>query len=796
MVETMRISVRQLVEFVYQSGDLDLRYQGKSRMTDGIKVHQKIQKSQGAAYRAEVSLSKTVCIRVPSEAISAVDLVVSGRADGVLETEDGCIIDEIKGTSTPLDKIEENTFPVHWAQAKIYGAIYCEEAGLDGMGIQLTYADFDSGEIKRFKKAYDCSELAAFFDETVERYKKWVVFKAEWLKRRNESTAALTFPFESYRTGQRALAVSVFNAIKDEGVQFVQAATGTGKTISTLFPALKSIGEGAVDKIFYLTAKAIAKGVAEEALERMRRHAQALSVKSLTLTAKDKVCLNDEVACFPEKCPYAKGHYDRTLDALWAIINNEDHIDRTILCDYAEKYRVCPYEFSLDVSLYADVIICDYNYVFDPRVYLRRFFDVISEAYVFLVDEAHNLVDRARTMYSASLEKRKFTTLVKNIPERDKALKTILNGVNRLLLEERRRCDDDGVYVSPYPPEALYEGLKRRTAKYEKWLSDSQQSPVHEAALDLYFDWLSYMRAFELYNDSYLSYIVNGDTPDTVYKLFCVQPASILETYVANARACIFFSATLSPIDYYRDMLYSKSEKRPLDVPSPFPPSNQMIGYITDVSVKYQDRDQSLLKVCRYIYEMVRAKKGNYMVFFPSYRFMRDCFNAYEQLYPAEQELICQEREFTEADRAAFLKCFDTAAPRTESLLSFVVMGSHFSEGVDLHGEQLIGVMVVGVGLPMFNFESDLIKAYFDERTGCGFEFAYQFPAVNKVMQSAGRVIRTANDKGVVLLLDSRYAGGAYRRFYPRSWGQMKLHDGNMATQLEAFWSSEGSVKK
>lgn len=780
------ISVRQLVEFVYQSGDLDLRFKGNSRMTDGIKVHQKIQKSQGAAYEAEVSLSEKVTFETED---GPIELTIAGRADGILTTDEGVIIDEIKGVSLPLDQVSEETFPVHWAQAKIYGAIYAKKEALEALTIQLTYADFEDKEVKRLQQPYTAEALQGFFDETLKRYEKWLCFKVKWLTERNASCSALTFPYPHYRDGQRAIAVGVYNAIREGEVFFAQAATGTGKTLSTLFPTIKSFGEGQVDRIFYLSAKATAKKVAEEALDRLCQHDPNLKIKALTLTAKDKMCLNDEVRCNPEKCSYARGHYDRNLEAVWDIINHAHNLTRACVLSYAEKHHVCPYEYTLDIALHSDIIICDYNYAFDPRVYLRRFFDVVDEQYVFLVDEAHNLVDRARAMYSATLEKRKFTELVKKIPERDKALKTIVGAVNRLMGTLRKVCDDDGVYVNPQADDQLYEGMKRRLVKFEKWLVASPQSPVHEEALELYFDWLGYMRTFEMYNESYLSYIVEGKSPDTVFKLFCIHPASLLAPFVNNAKAVIFFSATLSPIKYYQDMLFPSPNRKPIDVPSPFEKDKRLLGFITDVSVKYQDRDQSMLKICRYIFEMAEAKQGNYMVFFPSYKYMQSVKMSYERLYGHTHEVIIQERETTEMDRTLFLEGFKNANEKKRSMVSFVVMGSHFSEGVDLHGDQLIGVMVIGVGLPMFNFEGDLIKRYFDEKNGHGFEFAYQFPGINKVMQSAGRVIRTETDQGVILLLDSRYSGKYYRRYFPHEWGFLKLDATSISQSLEAFWT-------
>ncbi len=787
------ISVRRLVEFVYQAGDLDLRFQGRSKMTDGIKVHQKIQKSQGEAYQAEVALKRTATFFIEDQSLETafeIVLTVSGRADGVLKTQEGIVIDEIKGTGVPLEKIEVDTFPVHWAQAKIYGAIYCLDHALDGLEIQLTYADFEEEAIKRFKVYFSREALEAFWKDTLGLYEKWVAFEVLWKKKRTEGLATLTFPFSGYRQGQKRLAVSVFNTVRDSGILFAQAPTGIGKTLSTLFPVLKSMGTDACDRIFYLSAKSIAKGVAEESLELLRGHDDKFRLKSLTITAKDKVCINDQVMCYPEKCPYAKGHYDRVLEALWDIIGHEDAFKAETIKQYAQKHMVCPYEFSLDVALFSDCIVCDYNYALDPRVYLRRFFDIVTESYVFLIDEAHNLIDRSRTMYSAELHKNKITQLKKQVQPKDKSLKSVLEGINRLLLDVRRNCDEAGVYVTKHPSEDLYEGIKRRMLKYEKWLRHNPQADYHAEALDVYFDLVSYMRISELYEDSYLTYVTGGHTPETIYKLFCIHPAVQLKHYLSNAKAVVFFSATLSPLPYYQNMFCVDQKHKVLDLPSPFSDENRFLRYVTDVSVKYADRDASILSLCAYIYWMASAKIGNYMVFFPSYRYMDDCFTAFCHLHGRAFDTMKQSRQSNEMERMAFLKAFEHANNGTKdrSLVSFVVMGSHYSEGIDLQGDLLIGVMVVGVGLPMMNFESDLIKRYFDEKNGRGFEFAYQFPGVNKVMQSAGRVIRGDHDRGVIVLIDARYKTNQYKRYLPIDWGDRYLTQTEMAEALRDFW--------
>ena len=783
MVETMQkfqISVRGLVEFVYRSGDLDMRFQGKSKMQEGMKLHQKIQKSQGSDYQAEVVLSKSILLEEDE-----IELFINGRADGILFTETGYVIDEIKGTSQFVEDIDADTYPVHWAQAKLYSAFFCEQNNLTHIDIQLTYAHFESGDINRVRKQFTYEALSLFLNETVERYKKWLVFKKEWLINRNRSLEILDFPYKDYRKGQRHMAVSVYNTIKDGGILYAEAPTGIGKTMSTIFPSFKSMQQGFIDRIFYLSAKTITKVVAEDAVETLRK--QGISFKQITLTAKDKICLNDQVACYPEKCKYADGYFDRSLEALWDIITHEDAFNKEIILRYAEKYRVCPYEFSLDCALFSDMIICDYNYAFDPRVYLKRFFEFPTENYAFLVDEAHNMVDRARTMYSAEIRKDKFYEVKKQLSKpdkQDKAVAKALEGINKIFLEVRKRCDERGIYVHQDEISDVYEQLKKREPIIEKWLSENHQSHLFEPVLELYFDILGYMRISELYDDGYVSYILHGQETNTTIKLFSINPSSQLKRFIDNSKATIFFSATLSPLNYYTTLLTGEVPYKSLMLPTPFDITHRKVMFASDVSVKFKDRDDAVLKIVHYIHAMARAKKGNYLVFFPSYSYMQQIYQLFKDLFPEEYDTIIQTRELTEEGKSDFLKAFSMH----QSIIGFAVLGGHFSEGIDLKGDLLIGVVVVGVGLPMISFENDLIKNYFDYALSGGFEFAYQFPGANKIMQSAGRVIRSEEDKGVILLIDQRYKTKYYRRVLPEDWGSTYVSQETFKSELDEFW--------
>ena len=800
-IQKVQISVRELVEFVYRSGDLDMRFQGKAKMADGIKMHQKIQKSQGQDYQAEVSLNKTILLTHDED--KSIELLVSGRADGILTTESGYVIDEIKGTSQFVEDIEADTYPVHWAQAKVYGAILCSDKNLETIQIQLTYAHFESGNIKRIRVDYTAEALLQFLMDTVLLYKKWIVFKSDWQLKRNADLSAIEFPFNEYRAGQRQLAVSIYNTVKEGGVLYAEAPTGTGKTMSTLFPGVKAMSQGLVDRIFYLSAKTITKVVAEDAVSLLRSKSEnSLNFKHITLTAKDKICLNDHVTCYPEKCIYAKGYYDKSLEALWDVINHENAITKEILTSYAIKHTVCPYEFSLDCALFADLIICDYNYAFDPRVYLRRFFEFPTENYVFLVDEAHNLVDRARNMYSAELYKEKFYVVKKKMSGKlssgDKAISKAIDGVNKMFLEVRKSCDDKGMYINQNEISDVFEQLKKRAVVFEKWLAENHQADFYDEVLELYFDIMGYMRISELYDSGYVFYIKEGDSPKTMIKLFNINPSSQLKRFIDNSRATIFFSATLTPLKYYTTLLTGEETPKALALPSPFDANRRKLLFATDLSVRFKDREDAVPKIVSYIHSMAQSKNGNYLVFFPSYAYMQQIYGVFQALYGDKYDIIEQRRELSDDEKADFLNEFERYLDKRSlighdaidhrSLIGFAVLGGHFSEGIDLKGDLLIGVMIIGVGLPMISFENDLIKNYFDYELNGGFEFAYQYPGINKVMQSAGRVIRGEEDRGVVVLVDQRYQTAYYRRTLPNDWGKCYTKLTTFEKQLEEFW--------
>ncbi|WAG69799.1 ATP-dependent DNA helicase [Clostridium sp. CF011] len=781
----IKISVRNLVEFVLRAGDLDMRFMGSSRAVEGTKAHQKIQSENkekysvllGEEYRAEVSLKHSILYNGAS-------IIIEGRADGILIKNNKVTIDEIKTVAKDIELIKEDYNSLHWAQAKCYAYIYGIQNNLGLINVQLTYYEIDTQKTKQFIKAFSIEKLQEFFDEIISSYFVWANIASEWNKERDSTIKELLFPFENYRDGQRELAVCVYKTVVEKKKMFVQAPTGIGKTISTLFPVVKAMGEGHTTKIFYLTAKTITRRVAEDAFDKMKSN--GLKFKTITLTAKDKVCLSKGSACNPQQCKFAKGHFDRVNEALLDILKNENTFSREIIEIYSNKYNVCPFEFSLDLTVWADSVICDYNYVFDPRVYLKRFFTDNGGEYTFLVDEAHNLVDRAREMFSAQISKKLIMQLKKDIKGLDDQMYKVLNKLNALINSMKKMCNEDGYYKQNAEPVDVYNLLTRLTKILEKWLTKNEKSETYDSFLELYFNSLSFIRVAELYDDKYITYVESG-LDDVVLKMFCLDPSKLLSEASKRGQSVIYFSATLLPLVYFKEILGGESKDYHLTLNSPFDKSKLRVMVAKDISTKYKYRENSYLKIVEYIYSVISAKNGNYMVFFPSYKYMEEVCNSFTQKYPHIKVSI-QTNSMTEDAREEFLQNFSSSSD--ENILGFGVLGGIFSEGIDLKGDALIGVIIIGVGHPMICFEREIIKEYFNNKSNCGYEYSYMYPGMNKVLQAAGRVIRTEEDSGIALLIDDRFLNQRYRRLFPKEWDNYHIINNSTHAKKEIceFW--------
>lgn len=780
----VKISVRSLVEFIFRSGDISSGDGSisKEAMQAGSRIHRKIQGKKGSNYEAEVSLKYDV---IKPDFV----LTIEGRADGILTENDHVTIDEIKGVYKKLEHLEEPIY-VHKAQAMCYAYMYALDKELQSVTVQMTYCNLDTEEIKQFSEDFSFEQLKLWFHELVDAYCKWTQFEVDNRKLRNDSTEHLEFPYP-YRDGQRDMAGSVYLSIKRKNNLFVQAPTGIGKTMATVFPTIKAMGDGYGEKLFYLTAKTIARGVAVDAFNILR--AQGLHFRSVLITAKEKICPLEEMNCDPDVCPYAKGHYDRINDAVFDCICNERDITREVILAYANKHMVCPFEMSLDVSLFVDGIICDYNYVFDPRVKLRRYFaEGARGEFLFLVDEAHNLVDRASSMYSAELYKEDFLAMRRLLLPYHTKIGKLLGACNKEFLQFKKECETDKGYVMISDMNALYLKLLRLHSHLESFLEERKEitalKPHADEILDFYFKLNQFLNIYELVDDSYEIYGEQVSDTSFMIKLYCIHPARNLTECIEKGNATVFFSATMLPIHYYKELLHNQDEDYAIYIPSPFPRKNRRIFAAIDVSSKYRLRGpRQYEKMARYLDIMVQSKNGNYMAFFPSYKMLNDVYDvAIAMGLLSNVEVMKQTAYMTEQEREQFLERFENA---DEPVLGFCILGGIFSEGIDLVGERLIGTAVIGTGLPMVCNEREIQQQFFEDREGTGFEYAYLYPGMNKVQQAAGRVVRTMRDRGVILLLDERFVSQQVVDTFPKEWEDYQvIRLDNVAQQLRLFW--------
>ncbi len=789
----IHISVRNLVEFIMRSGDIDSRHSGKiseNAMLEGSRIHRMLQKRAGGAYEAEVSTRYYYITE-------NYDICIEGRADGVIHTSAGVVIDEIKGTYRDLDKLEAPQ-PVHLAQAMCYAFFYCVQNELPAISVRMTYCNMETEEVRYFQEEYSREEITLWFDDLMGQYKKWADFEMEWREIRQQSIKNLEFPFE-YREGQKELATHVYHTICHRRKLFIEAPTGVGKTISTLFPTIKAIGEGKAQRVFYLTAKTITGTVAADTYEIMRR--EGLRMKTVVITAKEKICPMEKVECNPKECPYAKGHFDRINDAMYELLTTEDSFSREKIIEYSEKYMVCPFEFCLDMSLYSDGIICDYNYLFDPHVYLKRFFSEGSRnEHLFLIDEAHNLLERGREMYSADMVKEEILALksvitasvkdkLKLYPQLE-AIVRQLNSCNKEMLALKRMCEGDYLLLNDTSAlGTLALKLGNLHGKIEKYLEDEEKdSDLRSQILEFYFKLAHFMLIWEAVDENYSIYLKFEGADRFLCRLFCVNPSYHLRTCMDRGVSSILFSATLLPIQYYKNLLGGTGEDYEVYARSTFDPERKGLFIAKDVTSRYRNRGPAMYeRISEYIRSITSCKTGNYLVFFPSHAFANAVYQCFEP--DGAADILMQSENMREDEREAFLQCFENRRDGEKSLVAFCVMGGIFSEGIDLKGERLIGAIVVGNGMPQVCPERDILRRHFDESERRGFDYAYTFPGMNKVLQAAGRVIRTADDVGVVVLLEDRFLEPSYKRLFPREWNHYEVVDkDNIAAALREFW--------
>ncbi|MCT4688075.1 ATP-dependent DNA helicase [Vallitalea sp.] len=778
----LSISVRELIEFVLRSGDIKSVFLSSSRAVDGIKAHQKIQKrfsKEYDAYEWEVPIKDKV-------SIDDIELDISGRIDGII-FGDTIIIDEIKSVNKSLENIDENYNKLHLAQGKMYAYMYGKQKNVDKLIVRLTYVELGNYAIKQFQNEFTLKELEEFYYSVINLYIDFAKKIINYNSLRDKSIKDLQFPFDSFRRGQRKFMNSVYKVIMEDEKLFARAPTGIGKTIGTLYPAIKSM-EKKNSKIFYLTAKTIGRDVAEKAIKLLEGN--GLKLKRVLITAKDKICLNEEKKCDSKYCKYAKGHYDRINSAIGELLTATDNYSRDTILEYSKKYQLCPYELTLDLALFSDCIICDYNYAFDPSAVLKRFFVEGNGSYIFLIDEAHNLVDRAREMYSATMYKKPILKLRRIVKDIDKILYKYLGKLNSFMIEKRRECEIVGDFiVEEYYSEDFVDILRGIIHRTEKIFANLVEWEHMDELLDFYFDSYDFVKKAELYDDRYITYYEKIQD-DVLMKLFCLDPSGNLRDYMGNAKSTVLFSATLTPMDYFVKILGGNEKNYGLTLESPFEQKNLCLLINNKVSTKYKNRQKTYINVVETIYNTIKGKKGNYIIFFPSYKYMNDVYDTFINIIEDDDiNIIKQERGLSESEKDDFLGEFHNE--REGSFVAFAVLGGMFGEGIDLTGEKLSGAVIVGVGLPSICNERNLIKNYFDNTSDNGFEYAYMYPGMNKVMQAAGRVIRTMSDVGIVVLIDERFGSNYYKRIFPYEWNHAVYASSDLLKEkVDDFWEN------
>ncbi len=783
----IKIGVRDLLETIFNPKDLNTSFSPTTRGQEGSEGHQIVISQRPPGYRTEVS------IEFPYET-AEYRLMVRGRIDGIQESESEIIVEEIKTTYTPVADLQPGQYPIHEAQLKLYlYFLMAQHPDLQITG-KLTYLNLDDLTERSFPLNISPEAGAEFFLSLADAFLAHRQGYDQWRGVRNDSIAKLWFPFQEPRPGQNQLMDMVSLALEQERDLFAEAATGIGKTIAVLYPVLKRLAESSrFNQIFFLTAKTAGKEILRKTLVSIMR--QGLRLRTVFIEAKSRVCLAAELKCHPQNCIYANDYYAKVKRIIPEILEKE-LITPELIMEYAKENLVCPFELSLDLSLQTDLIVCDYNYVFDPGVYLRRFFlHSGRNDFLFLVDEAHNLVPRGREMYSAALSQRELAQLRiligRSEPKADAACAN-LEEFFQLWQNELQAEGRPGTLLAGLP-DLFLPALERLAALLELYLKQPLAPKLRDRVQEFYFNLVAFTRVVTLINQDYSIYVkqeedsgqTNGgrsNNPEEseeerqkwIYlRLFCLNPGPFLRQRLDKGRSTVFFSATLSPVDYFQELLGGGPDYLQIRLTSPFPQETRLYFHVPGIDTRYRLRNHTAGILARCIFDLVTAHTGNYLIFFPSYSYLNTILTCIKPLLTGKARLYIQSSSMNETSKKEFLqRVTDTAAAvkNNQSNVGLAVLGGIFGEGIDLPGEQLIGVMIVGPGLPMVNDEQELVRRYFDERNGQGFLFAYLIPGLIRVIQAAGRVFRTPDDKGVVLLVDDRYLQENYRELLPSDW--------------------------
>ncbi|MCC2972453.1 ATP-dependent DNA helicase [Massilia sp. IC2-476] len=742
---TYSVAVRALCEFTAKQGDLDLRFTPSPTAQEGIAGHAVVQGRRGENYRAEVALEG-----------SWGDLHVRGRADGY--DPDDNLIEEIKTYRGKFTSIPDNHRHLHWAQVRVYGHLLCRQLGLESVNLALVYYEIGSGQETVLRETQDAAALAALFVGLCERFSAWAAQEAAHRATRDGALANLRFPHAEFRPGQRQLAENIYRANTSGRCLLAQAPTGIGKTVGSLFPVLKAMPSAQLDKVFFLAAKTPGRRLALDACTSLGA-GSTIPIRVLELTARDKACEHPDKACQGDACPLAKGFYDR-LPAARAAAAQVALLDREALREVGLAHDVCPYYLGSEMARWADVVVGDYNYYFDGGAMLYALALANGWRASVLVDEAHNMVSRARSMYSVELDRTLLRAARAEAPE---IVKKALERVGRAWTGVDKEAPAP-YQVLPEVPGKLLDALQNATSTVNDFLAEFP-GPLDPELQRFHFDALAFLRLAESFGEHSLCDLTRAGVRDSVISIRNVVPAPYLAPRFALARSVTLFSATLSPWHYFCDLIGMPADTAWADVASPFSASQLEVHIAGGISTRYQHRTASLAPIADLVATQYRERPGNYLAFFSSFDYMEQVLAQLEARHP-DVPAWRQERRMSEAERTAFL---DRFTPGGQGV-GFAVLGGSFGEGIDLPGERLIGAFVATLGLPQVNPVNEQLRERMGAMFGAGYDYTYLYPGMQKVVQAAGRVIRTETDRGVVWLIDDRFGRPDVRALLPAWW--------------------------
>jgi len=753
----IQLSIHRFIDITAKEGDLSGSFFSQKRAVEGTRGHQQVQKGRGENYQSEIGIKKSI-------EQNNFTLVLEGRIDGLMEDESSEIIEEIKTAENSLPDSWNHTPVLHRAQLICYGALLDKKTDKK-RSLRLCYYHLISKKENIIYCPLNQEEIETQFKEYLDFFFKRWEERSLWIKKRDISAKNLNFPFQEFRKGQRSFSVDIYRNIQEKSLLLAQAPTGTGKTMGTLFPAVKAMGEGIIQRILYLTAKTTGREMAREALKKLQK--AGLECMVVSLTAKERICSSpDSPRCHGSDCLYARGFYDK-LKILQGHMRDKLLWSGEDFSALAEEYLICPFELSMEWALEADVLIGDFNHLFDPVVSLKRFFQR-EDPITVLVDESHNLPDRVRDLYSVSLGKKAVMHYRRALKDSFPSLGRALQRLNALMLELRKELDAESLEhcILEELPQSIIKEARKILNLTEIILRDNQNQEARHLCNNLFFEIRFFLYIEEIQGDSH-RILQRRKGSDLFLEFLCLDPSPYVVESLEKCHSTVFFSATLSPKDYFSRLILGEAEHRWVQIPSPFPPENCLVINRNDIDTRYRGREKSLPAIVEAISGLWTSYQGHHLYFFPSYAYMEQVALLWEEQYG--QTPVCQWKNMTLEERETFLGLFDKNEPQ----IVFSVMGGVFSEGVDLQGDKLSALGLISVGFPSFCLERELMREYFQDINGKGFDYAYSYPGWHRVLQAAGRLIRSETDRGIILMIGQRFYQPFYRSLFPQEWGEV-----------------------